>query len=103
PQPPAAAAAPLSRPHTADTSSTDVSEAEFVRPQTPLVSRLVDKNWRVRSDALSQLCDDLRSGADPDPYTPYLARMLADTNVAALERAIEAVKLLIQRHAQPLT
>ena len=85
-----------------------VDSAEFVRPNTPLTARVVDKNWRIRSDAFTQLVDELSAAASTADaqalaatFTPYLAKFLSDTHVATFERALEAVRAIVEHSREP--
>jgi len=84
------------------------SEPDFVRPNTPLVTRLVDKNWRVRADAYGEIVSTLDSDSTNAPtltasFTPYIAKMCADSNVNALEKALVAVSSIIRHHVDGLS
>lgn len=102
PPPPAAIAAPAAAPAAAAVASDSSAGADMSVDE--IVSKLADKNWKLRKDAFEGVkahCE--RPGArhdDVEPFVEFFSKMCDDANASALEAGVQAV-LAYAQHVEP--
>ena len=73
------------------------AEAELSETESnlPLDQKLISKNWKLRSDALSELELIIQDGGDVSSIISSVFQLIRDNHAACLEKALEVVSLIL--------